>query len=166
MSVINKTYEEVDQDTTHNVHARLNSITQSLSIITLVAQSLSSAYRRDDEEGDRLTTCIVELSNRVLAEIRTHQSINAVEVNWHSGPMVMSSRLNQSLQLLTPRERDVLRLLAKGFSNKAIASDLHLTVGTIKGYVNHIFSKLGVLDRTQAALLATHHDLAEPCSDF
>jgi DNA-binding NarL/FixJ family response regulator len=60
---------------------------------------------------------------------------------------------------LTPRERDVLALLARGDSNKRIAASLNLSIGTVKGYVSAIFEKLGVEDRTQAALLAAKHGL-------
>ena len=59
---------------------------------------------------------------------------------------------------LTPRERDVLALLAQGESNKRIAAALNLSIGTVKGYVSAIFEKLGVEDRTQAALLVAKHD--------
>ncbi|MEM7051800.1 MAG: response regulator transcription factor [Acidobacteriota bacterium] len=55
---------------------------------------------------------------------------------------------------LTPREKTVLELIAHGRSNKQIASALHLSEGTVKGYVSIILSKLAVDDRTQAALLA------------
>jgi DNA-binding NarL/FixJ family response regulator len=61
---------------------------------------------------------------------------------------------------LTERETDILRLLAEGRSNKEIAAALYLTEGTIKGYVSTIFDKLGVADRTQAALYAVKHGLA------
>jgi NarL family two-component system response regulator LiaR len=61
---------------------------------------------------------------------------------------------------LTDRELDVLRLVARGHSNKEIASVLHLTEGTVKGYVSAILAKLGVADRTQAALYAVKHGLA------
>jgi len=63
---------------------------------------------------------------------------------------------------LTPRERDVLSLLARGESNKRIAAALNLSIGTVKGYVSAIFEKLGVEDRTQAALLAAKHDVIPP----
>ena len=56
--------------------------------------------------------------------------------------------------VLTPRERDVLALLAQGESNKRIAAALNLSIGTVKGYVSQVLDKLGVADRTQAALLA------------
>jgi DNA-binding NarL/FixJ family response regulator len=58
------------------------------------------------------------------------------------------------LALLTERERTVLRLLAKGMSNRAIGRALHLTEGTVKGYVSNVLAKLKLQDRTQAALLA------------
>lgn len=60
---------------------------------------------------------------------------------------------------LTSREQDVIRLLTKGKSNKEIAATLHLTEGTVKGYVSKIFEKLEVADRTQAALYAVKHRL-------
>jgi DNA-binding NarL/FixJ family response regulator len=65
------------------------------------------------------------------------------------------------LDVLTDRERDVLRLIAAGKSNKAIASALFLSVGTVKGYVSAILAKLGVSDRTQAALLAVRHGVGQ-----
>lgn len=65
---------------------------------------------------------------------------------------------------LTERERDVLRLLGSGRSNKQIASTLHLTEGTVKGYVSTILAKLDVADRTQAALYAVKHGLVSDVS--
>lgn len=62
---------------------------------------------------------------------------------------------------LTTRELDILKEIARGKSNKAIAFDLDLTEGTVKGYVSVVLSKLGVADRTQAALYAVKHQLAE-----
>lgn len=63
------------------------------------------------------------------------------------------SELNP-LELLTDRERSVLKLLAQGQSNKNIGKTLQLTEGTVKGYVSNILAKLKLEDRTQAALLA------------
>lgn len=73
-----------------------------------------------------------------------------------SAPVAPLSKSN-----LTERELDVLRLIASGQSNKEIAVTLHLTEGTIKGYVSAILAKLGVADRTQAALYAVKHGLAD-----
>jgi DNA-binding NarL/FixJ family response regulator len=55
---------------------------------------------------------------------------------------------------ISPREREVLRLLAAGFSNREIGSALHVAEGTIKNHVSNILGKMGVRDRTRAVLKA------------
>lgn len=55
---------------------------------------------------------------------------------------------------LTPREREVLALIVKGLSNRAISGALGITEGTVKWHVNIILERLGVQDRTQAAVAA------------
>ena len=60
----------------------------------------------------------------------------------------------RQIEQLCIREREVLRLLATGLSNTHIAQTLYLSDGTIMNYMSVIFSKLGVADRTQAAILA------------
>jgi len=55
-------------------------------------------------------------------------------------------------QTLTPREMEVLRLLARGLSNQKISQELMVSVGTAKNHVQHIIAKLGVSDRTQAVV--------------
>jgi len=62
---------------------------------------------------------------------------------------------------LSPRELDVLRLLANGRSNTDIAAELFLSEGTVRNYVSAIFTKLGVTDRTQAAVIALRHGLVD-----
>ncbi|WP_322511555.1 response regulator transcription factor [Chloroflexus sp.] len=58
---------------------------------------------------------------------------------------------------LTPREREILLLLAKGCTNQEIGEKLALSVGTVKNHLSVIFAKLAVRDRTQAALWAREH---------
>jgi DNA-binding NarL/FixJ family response regulator len=62
---------------------------------------------------------------------------------------------------LTRREHEVLTLLARGRSNKRIAYELGIAEKTVKTHVGHLFAKLGVTDRTQAALLAVQQGLVE-----
>jgi DNA-binding NarL/FixJ family response regulator len=65
-----------------------------------------------------------------------------------------------SLELLTGREIDVLRLLGSGRTNREIAEALSLTEGTVKNYISAILAKTGLHDRTQAALFSVRHGLA------
>jgi DNA-binding NarL/FixJ family response regulator len=60
---------------------------------------------------------------------------------------------------LTPRETEVLRLLGEGLSNRALAERLFVSEKTVKTHVSSILAKLGLSDRTQAALYAVHHGL-------
>lgn len=60
---------------------------------------------------------------------------------------------------LTERETDVLRILARGLNNAAIAEELHLTEGTVRNYISAILAKLDVSDRTQAAVIAVTHGI-------
>jgi two-component system, NarL family, response regulator LiaR len=63
------------------------------------------------------------------------------------------------LERLTPREREVLILIGRGFANKRIALELGLAEKTVKTHVGHVLAKLGVSDRTQAAVLAVRAGL-------
>jgi DNA-binding NarL/FixJ family response regulator len=62
---------------------------------------------------------------------------------------------------LTEREIQILHLVAKGLSNTAIAERLFLSEGTVRNHVSAILSKLGVTDRTQAAVVAIQHGFGE-----
>ena len=72
--------------------------------------------------------------------IKTFQSLDSTEAN--------------PFTALTERELEVLKFIAKGYSNDRIAEQLVISVGTVKGHVSNILSKLHLVDRTQAAAYA------------
>lgn len=75
-----------------------------------------------------------------------------------SGP-APARQTGHQLDAFTEREQEVLYLLAQGLSNPEIANRLHLARGTVRNYVSGILQKLGVSDRTQAAVVAVQRGL-------
>ncbi len=76
-------------------------------------------------------------------------------------PTVVAERLAERMSgsELTTREREVLRLIVHGHSNKEIGNQLHISEATVKTHINNLLSKLGVSDRTQAATTALQRGL-------
>ncbi len=94
----------------------------------------------------------------VVKEMPLDRLLDAIRVV-HAGeqyiPPQVAMRIGERLLAhLSPREMEVLKLVAKGLSNKEIAAQLGLVVGTVKIHVANIFAKLGVSDRTQALVSA------------
>jgi len=83
------------------------------------------------------------VAGKVLEQVSSHQTQPAT---------LITSKL-------TDREIEVLRLIAKGLSNADISDRLFLSEGTVRNHVSAIFAKLGVSDRTQAAVIAIQHGL-------
>ena len=83
------------------------------------------------------------IAGKVLDQVSSHQTQSAT---------LITSKL-------TEREIEVLRLVARGLSNADIADQLFLSDGTVRNHVSAILAKLGVSDRTQAAVIAIQHGL-------
>ncbi len=82
------------------------------------------------------------------------------EAPMRRGPTGPASPTAQPLEEpLSEREREVLRLIAAGLSNRDIAQDLVLATGTVKKHINNIFNKLNVRSRTQAVSQAGEFNL-------
>ncbi|ACJ78292.1 response regulator [Bacillus paranthracis] len=100
----------------------------------------------------------VQPEQLVASIVAVHQG----NANFH--PKITPALLGRSavkkenpFSMLTKREQEVLREIAKGRSNKEIAAELHITEQTVKTHVSNILAKLEVDDRTQAALYAVKH---------
>jgi DNA-binding NarL/FixJ family response regulator len=72
-----------------------------------------------------------------------------------------SGHQDEAVQLdkLTRREQEVLQLIASGMNNREISEALYITEKTVKTHVSHLLDKLGVADRTQAAIYALKHGI-------
>jgi DNA-binding NarL/FixJ family response regulator len=109
----------------------------------------------------------------LLKNAPPQEVVRAVRVARGGGAVidpVVAARLVEALAVdgesdpidrLTPREREVLVLLGRGFPNKQIASRLHVSEKTVKTHVGRVLAKLGVTDRTQAAVLAVRAGLVD-----
>ena len=78
---------------------------------------------------------------------------------WRNGPADL-----QGARALTPRETDVLALLARGLSNRQMATELGVSLRTVEGHVSAMLAKLGATSRTEAVLSALAHRLLDPYS--
>lgn len=105
-------------------------------------------YLLKDTEGD-------ELCRAIKAAAAGQVQLSAAA----AARLVREVRRPEQPDALTPRETEVLRLLAEGLANKEIARALGIGEKTVKTHVSNILSKLGVLSRTQAALQAVRMGL-------
>ncbi|MGK2854296.1 MAG: response regulator [Microbacteriaceae bacterium] len=100
---------------------------------------------------------VIAAGEALLAPSVTRRMI-AEFVSWPTTPRRSADELSQ----LTPRETEVLRLLARGMSNAEIATELVVSEETVKTHVGNVFSKLGLRDRAQAVVIAYETGLVSP----
>ncbi len=119
-------------------------------------RSGAEGYLLKDTPREKLITAI---KDTVAGKTHIDPSVagKLLSVVQHSTKMMDTTLTDQ----LSEREREVLRLLAKGLSNTDIAQQLYLSDGTIRNYVSEILAKLKVTDRTQAALMAVRYGLVD-----
>jgi DNA-binding NarL/FixJ family response regulator len=105
----------------------------------------------------------------LLKDVQPQELVAAIRTVHGGGALLhpkVASRLLEEMSSdpLTPREREVLGLIGRGMANKVIARELSLSEKTVKAHVSSILAKLGVTDRTQAALYAVRAGLLGPRS--
>jgi DNA-binding NarL/FixJ family response regulator len=117
----------------------------------------ASGFMLKTAPPDQLATAVrtVAAGDSLLAPAVTRRLIEAFVTRPRAGA-------SDQLAELTERELDVLRRVARGLSNSEIADELVLGETTIKTHVNRILTKLGLRDRTQAAVLAYETGLVQP----
>lgn len=107
----------------------------------------------------------------LLKGVPRHELFSAIRVVSQGGsllqPIVASKLMNHlrdkppTVEALTPREHEVLQQLAKGWQNKEISAELHITERTVKFHVSSLLSKLGASNRTEAVTIALQQRLIE-----
>jgi DNA-binding NarL/FixJ family response regulator len=100
----------------------------------------------------------------LLKDVQPQELVAAIRTVHDGGALLhpqVAARLLEEMTVapLTPREREVLLLIGRGMPNKLIARELSLSEKTVKAHVSSILAKLGVTDRTQAALYAVREGL-------
>jgi LuxR family maltose regulon positive regulatory protein len=116
------------------------------------------------DKGEALRALIASCKSRHASELplavriymekllAAYPASAGTELLHQSGPRTASPDAASVLvEPLTPRELEILELLARGASNQDIAERLFLSVGTVKGHINHILGKLDAHNRTEAA---------------
>jgi LuxR family maltose regulon positive regulatory protein len=117
----------------------------------LTLAELEGAIRRFVDEGPPLVRLLQQASDRGILSDYVDKLLAAfADSRLPSQLANRQSEIQNLLEPLSERELEVLSLIAGGMSNRQIADQLFLTVGTVKWHINNIYSKLGVRRRTQA----------------
>ena len=118
-------------------------------------------YLTKDAGGAEIRHALKQVleSHAVIDPAVQHHVVNAIVT-------LPSAQAGQSLPALpaglTPREAEVLSLIASGMSNREIAEHLTISEGTVKSHINHLLTKTDARDRAQAVTFAYQHGLAPP----
>jgi DNA-binding NarL/FixJ family response regulator len=121
------------------------------------AAELAAAIRTVHAGGTHLGPTVAA---KLVSELSRLHGAPAPATPAPPGPPSPASGRPRPVDELTPREREVLQLLGRGATNAEIAARLVISEGTAKNHVSNILGRLGLRDRTQAALYAREHGLA------
>ncbi|MFN8487026.1 MAG: response regulator transcription factor [Caldilineaceae bacterium] len=102
---------------------------------------------------------IAAIRGTVLGATHVDPKVAGKLFQYVAQPSALSSLPSEIGADLNEREREILKLLVDGLSNLEIAERLHLSKGTVQNYISNILVKLGVADRTQAAVIALRYGL-------
>ena len=142
-------------------------VSEDVDELTLALREGACGYLLKNMEADALATMIrrTAMGESVIAESMTQRLIaqmrTPVRAEDTAPPPALESRSSPASPALTPRERDIVRILARGASNKDIACELDLAESTVKIHVRNVLRKLNVSSRVQIAIHTLARDLAD-----
>jgi LuxR family transcriptional regulator, maltose regulon positive regulatory protein len=113
-------------------------------------QTYFRAFLDEDERVLSLVRDVRHLAPGFVDQLLAHAKISQPMQIIPEHPNISDSISADMLEPLSPRELEVLKLVAAGFGNKEIAGKLEISPSTVKRHVNNVYGKLGVHSRTQA----------------
>jgi DNA-binding NarL/FixJ family response regulator len=125
--------------------------------VTAALEAGASGYVLKDAEAE-------EVASAVRAAYAGEVHLDPAVARLLAQRMRARKSPDEPAEPLTDREKDVIRLLGQGMSNKEIGAALFISERTARTYVSNILGKLGLASRTQAALYAVEHKLVDPAT--
>ncbi len=142
-------------DDTELIHAGLRAGALGYSLKDITAEQLAMTVRTAARGQVLLQP---DIASKVFSAFTSSNPARSLASSINTAPSISTAPSyidpTASIEQLTEREREILTLVARGASNRQIAENLYLTEGTVKNHMSNILGKLGVRDRTQAALKA------------
>ena len=143
-------------------------VSEDAQDLSAALQAGADGYLLKTVESDQLCEAIVqaldgnsvvspEMMTKLVSAFRTLPANDSAAAPLEPTPELRG--LSEAMQSLSPREREILALIARGDSNKLIARELDIAETTVKIHVQHILRKLGLSSRVQAAVYAVHQGL-------
>ena len=144
-------------------------VSEDAQDLSAALQAGADGYLLKTVESDQLCEAIVrsldgksvvspEMMTKLVSAFRTLPAADSAPAPLE--PATEPGGASETMQTLSPREREILALIARGDSNKLIARELDIAETTVKIHVQHILRKLGLTSRVQAAVFATKNGVS------
>jgi two-component system nitrate/nitrite response regulator NarL len=151
-----------------NLRILMLTVSEDEEDLSKALQYGADGYLLKTSESDQLCDALVKVheGHSVISPSMLNKLVSTMRLQANStadAAGIMSVRKAaaiQSLDKLSPREKDIFLLIAKSLSNKQIARDLDIAETTVKIHIQHIFKKLDLTSRVQIAVFAATHGLS------
>lgn len=153
-----------------NARVLMLTVSEDAKDLAAALRAGADGYLLKTVESDHLCDAIVkvldgesiispEMMSKLISAFRATPELSTVDPPPASVSGAGNARASEALLSLSPREREILLLIARGDANKVIARELNIAETTVKIHVQHILRKLGLSSRVQAAVYATSQGL-------